>query len=303
MIETLHYDVFTTTPGAGNPAGVVLDADHLTELEMQRIARTNGFTETTFVLSSDQADYRMRYFAPEREMNLCGHGTIAALTALEVTERLPITLQIETKSGILPASRLANGMFRLQQGQPKLQPFDGEINQVLASIGLELKHLDHRWPVVYGSTGNWTLVLPIRRLEDFQQMIPDNACFADILSNHPEASIHPICLDTYEEQATMHGRHFSATGAGSIEDPVTGTASGVMGAYYRKFIQPATAETTIIVEQGHEMGRPGQVGIRISGAGLDHSNWKVEMDGQAVFVDVKKVGEEEADVETLHLGF
>lgn len=303
MIETLHYDVFTTTPGAGNPAGVVLEADHLTEIEMQRIARANGFTETTFVLSSDQADYRMRYFAPDREMNLCGHGTIAALTALETTERLPMTLQIETKSGILPASRLANGMFRLQQGRPKLQPFNGEINQVLTSIGLELKHLDHRWPVVYGNTGNWTLVLPIRRLEDFQQMVPDNARFADVLSDHPEASIHPICLDTYEEQATMHGRHFSATGAGSIEDPVTGTASGVMGVYYRKFIQPVTAETTIIVEQGHEMGRPGQVGIRISGADLDHSKWKVEMDGQAVFVDVKRGGEEEADVETLHLGF
>ncbi|WP_286947542.1 PhzF family phenazine biosynthesis protein, partial [Exiguobacterium sp. UBA4551] len=31
MIETLHYDVFTSTPGSGNPAGVVLDADQLTE--------------------------------------------------------------------------------------------------------------------------------------------------------------------------------------------------------------------------------------------------------------------------------
>ena len=51
------------------------------------------------------------------------------------------------------------------------------------------------------------------------------------------------------------------------------------------------------------MGRPGQVGIRISGEGLDHSQWKVEMDGQAVFVGVKRAGEEETDVETLHLGF
>lgn len=101
----------------------------------------------------------------------------------------------------------------------------------------------------------------------------------------------------------MHGRHFSATGAGSIEDPVTGTASGVMGVYYRKFIQPLATETAIIVEQGHEVGRPGQVGIRISGEGLDHSKWKVEMDGQAVFVGVKRAGEEEADVKTLHLGF
>ncbi|MFY7752092.1 MAG: PhzF family phenazine biosynthesis protein, partial [Exiguobacterium acetylicum] len=167
MIETLHYDVFTTTPGSGNPAGVVLDADQLTESEMQRIARTNGFTETTFVLSSDQADYRMRYFAPEREMDLCGHGTIAALTALDSKIRLSTICQIETKSGILPVMRLANGMFRLQQGQPQLHQFDGDIKHVLAAIGLELTHLDDRWPIVYGSTGNWTLLLPIRRLEDF----------------------------------------------------------------------------------------------------------------------------------------
>ena len=303
MMQTLQYDVFTSTPGGGNPAGVVLRADQLSEQEMQRIARTNGFTETTFVLSSDQADYRMRYFAPGREMNLCGHGTIAALTALETIERLPMMLQIETKSEILPASRLPNGKFRLQQGRPELQPFEGNIDRVLASIGLGMQHLDQRFPVVYGSTGNWTLVLPIRRLEDFKQMIPDNARFAAVLSDHPEASIHPICLETYDSKAILHGRHFSATGAGSIEDPVTGTASGVMGVYYRKFIQSLETETTIIIEQGHEVGRPGQVGIRISGEGLDHSKWKVEMDGQAVFVGVKKVGEEEADVETFHLGF
>lgn len=60
MIEILHYDVFTTTPGTGNPAGVVLSADRLSELEMQRIARTSGFTETTFVLSCKRADYQMR---------------------------------------------------------------------------------------------------------------------------------------------------------------------------------------------------------------------------------------------------
>ncbi|MEW8975621.1 MAG: PhzF family phenazine biosynthesis protein, partial [Exiguobacterium sp.] len=105
--------------------------------------------------------------------------------------------------------------------------------------------------------------------------------FASVLTDYPQASIHPICFDTYDAQATLHGCHFSATGSGSIEDPVTGTASGVMGVYYRKFMKPSVSGTMITVEQGHEIGRSGQ----------------------AVFVGVKKVGEEEADVETLHLGF
>lgn len=117
------------------------------------------------------------------------------------------------------------------------------------------------------------------------------------------ASIPPICFDTYDAQATLHGRRFSATGSGSVEDPVTGTASGVMGVYYRKFMKPTVSELMITVEQGHEIGRSGQVRIHVSGQGLNHNDWKIEMDGKAVFVGVKKVGEEEADVETLHLGF
>lgn len=294
MINILHYDVFTETPGTGNPAGVVLHADRLSEHEMQRIARTSGFTETTFVLSSEQAEYHMRYFAPEREMALCGHGTIAALTALNETGDLPEGISIETASGVLRASRQAHGLFRLQQGRPCLHQYDGDIEEVLGLIGLRMQHLDQRYPVVYGSTGNWTLILPIRHLDDFQRMVPDNQRFATVLTDFPQASIHPICLETYDAQAILHGRHFSATGAGSIEDPVTGTASGVMGVYYRKFIQPLETETAIIVEQGHEIGRPGQVGICITGQGREPENWKVEMDGRAVFIGMKKMEEGDA---------
>ncbi len=63
-INVFHYDAFTNKPNMGNPAGIVLDADGLTEEEMQRIAEKVGFNETTFVLSSEVADIRMRYFTP-----------------------------------------------------------------------------------------------------------------------------------------------------------------------------------------------------------------------------------------------
>lgn len=60
-INVFHYDAFTNKPNMGNPAGIVLDADGLTEEEMQRIAEKVGFNETSFVLSSEVADIRMRY--------------------------------------------------------------------------------------------------------------------------------------------------------------------------------------------------------------------------------------------------
>jgi PhzF family phenazine biosynthesis protein len=48
-ITAYHYSSFTTQPGKGNPAGLVFDADHLTDEQMQQIAHEVGFNETTFV--------------------------------------------------------------------------------------------------------------------------------------------------------------------------------------------------------------------------------------------------------------
>lgn len=81
-INVFHYDAFTNKPNMGNPAGIVLEVDGLTEEDMQRIAEKVGFNETSFVLSSEVADIRMRYFTPGFEMDLCGHGTVGTIYAL-----------------------------------------------------------------------------------------------------------------------------------------------------------------------------------------------------------------------------
>ena len=62
----------------------------------------------------------------------------------------------------------------------------------------------------------------------------------------------------------MHGRHFSSPFSGTVEDPVTGTASGVMGAYYRKYIRiPRENKRAILVEQGQEIGKDGVVKVEL----------------------------------------
>lgn len=76
--KVLHYDAFASNPDMGNPAGVVLHADDLDVESMQSIAKSVGFNETVFILKSDKADYRLRYFTPGHEMNLCGHATIGS---------------------------------------------------------------------------------------------------------------------------------------------------------------------------------------------------------------------------------
>ena len=71
----VQVDVFADRPGAGNPLAVVLDADGLTDDQMQAIAKWTRLPETTFVFPAADADtsYRIRMFSPRREVPFAGH--------------------------------------------------------------------------------------------------------------------------------------------------------------------------------------------------------------------------------------
>lgn len=102
-----HWDAFTRQAGKGNPAGIVLAAEEFSNDDIQSIATSIGFNDTAFVLPSLTADFRIRYFAPRREVDLCGHATIAAFAALHRQSLLPPNKMdgiytLETKSGVLP---------------------------------------------------------------------------------------------------------------------------------------------------------------------------------------------------------
>jgi predicted PhzF superfamily epimerase YddE/YHI9 len=80
-MRTLYQiDSFTLVPFTGNPAGVVLEADGLTDVEMLAIARELNNSETAFVFSADAADHDIivRFFTPITEVPTCGHATIGA---------------------------------------------------------------------------------------------------------------------------------------------------------------------------------------------------------------------------------
>ncbi|MNI89904.1 putative isomerase YddE [compost metagenome] len=93
----------------------------------------------------------------------------------------------------------------------------------------------------------------------------------------PTASIHPFCLETLDPAANMHARHFSSPYSGTTEDPVTGTASGVMGAYYATYIQDAPV-LELLIEQGQELGKDGRVQVTVT------NGEQIEITGTAVYV-------------------
>ncbi|CKH94438.1 Uncharacterized isomerase yddE [Streptococcus pneumoniae] len=82
----------------------------------------------------------------------------------------------------------------------------------------------------------------------------------------------------------MHGRHFSSAYAGTIEDPVTGTASGVMGAYYAMYLEKDfDHEMELIVEQGQEIHKDGRVTVYVTKV-EGNANLQIDIAGTAVYV-------------------
>ena len=284
-VQVYQYDAFTLEPNKGNPAGVVLNGDALTTDEMQAIAYEAGFNETAFLIASSTADFQIRYFTPQTEVDLCGHATIATVVAAKSKQLIKEDIdhiQIETKAGVQDITlKLKAGHWEVTMGQNPAQfkPFQGEVSQLLTAIGIRCEDLDAKLPIVYGNTGVWTLLVPVKSLAVCQKMQPHNQAFADILTEEPSASVHPFCLETSKIGRDMHGRHFSSTFAGTVEDAVTGTAAGVMGAYYATYIHPDQTAVHLNIEQGQEMNKDGNIGVAVKKAqGVCH----VAISGHAV---------------------
>lgn len=286
-VRVFHYDAFSSKPNKGNPAGVVLDADGLTEKEMQDIAMKVGFNETSFPMESDIADLRIRYFTPGHEMNLCVHATMATIHALKTRGLLDKDeLMIETGAGVLPIKIHATAgpdiYITMKQAAPQFEAFNGDKAGLASSLGLDIEDLESELPIVYGSTGLWTLLVPVKERSSFKRMKANNSLFPQLLKEMPRASVHPFCLETYDNDAHMHARHFSSPFSGTLEDPVTGTASGVMGAYYAKYIKDDLEdEVHLLIEQGHEIGKDGRVHVT---ATKNDGTYDIEITGNAVYV-------------------
>ncbi|QDP39399.1 PhzF family phenazine biosynthesis isomerase [Radiobacillus deserti] len=287
-VKVYHYDAFSQEPNKGNPAGVVLNGEDFSEAEMQEIALRAGFSETAFITKSDIATLGIRYFKPGREMDLCGHATMASVYALKtrglLEDRTKFTM--ETKAGVLPiriTETKDETRITMKQATPQFKKFKGDVEALANSLGITPEDIDSELPIVYGSTGNWTLIVPIKELSVFKRMMPNTEAFPSVLAEIPDSSIHPLCLKTYHSDADMHGRHFCSPYSGAVEDAITGTASGVMGAYYATFIDNCFEKPlNLVVEQGQEINKDGRVRVQVS---RDEQNLEVEITGSAIYVE------------------
>ncbi len=286
-----QVDSFTKELFKGNPAGVVLNADGLSDLQMQKIAREFNNSETAFILSPDAEDHevRIRFFTPSTEVPSCGHATIAAhyIRAKEMNLNSCTVIQ-KIGIGILPVDIEKSGeeyKIIMTQGEPEIgEPFTGEVkDRIISALGLVESDLEKNCPVQIVSTGHSKVLVGIRSRTKLNNLYPDMSGLKKISADIGCNGYFVFTFDSENTDALSYGRMF-APAIGIPEDPVTGNANGPLGAYVVKngLIPLDNKTVTFKGCQGEAIGRLGTVEVWV-----DHNNGipeKVRIGGNAVTV-------------------
>jgi PhzF family phenazine biosynthesis protein len=272
-IKIKQVDAFTLQPHTGNPAGVVVDGDRLSEAHMQSIAREMALSETSFILSSTKpgADVRIRWFTPTVEVPLCGHATVASFHALAEEGRLGMkeagtySFNLETASGILPVTvERAQGtgrttvMFGMKVGAfEKAAQFKIDLLRVL---NITISEFETALPLVR----HGCLYVPVRRLHTLFTMKPNFLAIANFLATRNIQGMCVYTLETIDRESSVHSRYFDPN-AGINEDPATGSAHAPLAAllYENGIIQADGDRCVFQAEQGDAIGRRGRLSIEL----------------------------------------
>lgn len=282
-------DAFTTEPGRGNRAGVVLDASGLSDEAMQAVAALVGVSETAFLSPApDGADFDLvqRYFTPEVEVPTCGHATIGSHFVRART--LGMThgrVRIRTGAGVLPIDiETVDGALKVTMTQGAVTftpPYGARTREaILAALGLGPDDPAEGLPVQEVSTGHSKVMVPIRSVTVLDRLEPDMAALRALSREIGCNGYFVFVLNDAGDDCLTSGRMF-APAVGIDEDPVTGNGNGPCGAYLSRYgVLPDRPVFGYLGRQGVAMGREGLIEVTVTRD--ERGPYKVQVGGTAV---------------------
>ncbi len=269
-LPIIQVDAFTTTAYGGNPCAVVFDADALDEAAMQAIAREMNLSETAFVMDSEVADHRARYFTPAGEIPMAGHPTIATVYGLLSTGRLHREgdfqrLTLELPAGVIEVEVTGSGEGHplITMTQPAAEFYDRhDPTEVATALGLTVEDLLPGVPVQTVSTGTPQLMVPLVNHGALERARVQLESYSRLREFGGFFSPHLFVQQGATPEGDVFSRHFGVP-PDLPEDPFTGSATGGMAAYLWRY--GLIREPRFVAEQGHWMGRPGRAYVEVLG--------------------------------------
>jgi PhzF family phenazine biosynthesis protein len=270
-IQIHQVDAFTQRRFTGNPAGVVLNADGLEDAEMLAIARELNNADTAFILSPDAADHdvRARFFTPRTEVGFVGHATVAAHYVLSRRGGPEGRLRQKSRAGIVAVEIRGTGEQRRIAVRQSCPPIGRELNErerlaVLDSLALASDDLDLRLPLRIVGSGSTRLMVAVRSHEQLKQLKPDFTRLTTLSAQIGAAGYFVFTLTPQASGCLTESRMFCPA-LGIQEDPVSGNAHGLLGAYlaHHDLLTRQGARASFSGAQGHYVNRPGRVDVEL----------------------------------------
>jgi PhzF family phenazine biosynthesis protein len=270
-IEVMLVRAFTDQGKGGNPAGVVFNAEKLSDANKLKIAQTVGYSETAFVSNDNLADYEVSFFTATGEVDFCGHATLATFSTLYEIGALTTGSYLQrTKAGVLAVTIEATGKVVMNQQLPqKISGFSyQEISEV---IGIESHILKStKLPIEVISTGLPDVIIPVPN--GYLDLIqPNDMIIADFCKKHKVVGFHVFELCGPESELTASCRNFAPL-FGITEESATGSSCGALACYLTEHL---TLGSDYIFEQGRAMNCTSVITASVKTNGSTITNVKV----------------------------
>lgn len=248
-------DAFANGLSEGNPAGSIWlnSFSEINPDEMQEIAgQLKGFvSEVGFICPVAEGKYSLKYYSAKREVDFCGHATIAIMNELfKSDEKLANTKRVTilTNSGMLEVENRINeenAVFITAPSPGYRSEIPGN-QEIAAALNFETKIIDTALPLDIINAGLTTLIVPISSFEAALEIFPD----IDELNKFcVQNSIDIVVIFTGKTTSLASDfrvRVFAAT-FGYLEDPATGSGNAAFGYYLLR--NSMWNKDTIVIEQ------------------------------------------------------
>jgi PhzF family phenazine biosynthesis protein len=236
-VSIFHVDAFTERPFRGNPAAICPLERWLDDELLQAIAAENNLSETAYFVP-EGLDYRLRWFTPRSEVDLCGHATLAsAFVIFTILEPALDSVRFSTRSGMLSVRR-EQDLFSMDF--PSLPPWKCPVPPAALLEGLKLGtepvsvlQLKDNYFVVYESES------------DVKNLRPD---LGRIETLHPAG----VCVTAPGDEVDFVSRYF-APSYGIPEDPVTGSTHCSLTPYWSQKLGKTKLHARQVSARGGEL--------------------------------------------------
>ncbi|NLE26235.1 MAG: PhzF family phenazine biosynthesis protein [Clostridiaceae bacterium] len=235
-------DAFATMKSDGNPAGYIhLDSmESINESEMLRIARElKGFvSEVGYISKIDETTFSLRYYSSEREVDFCGHATVAIMydiiknTSSLIKEK---EINIITNKGQLIVENhiKSDDAVFIMSPVPEFRTKKIKKEDVAKAMDISASAISDEFEISVVNGGLETLIVPINSLDSILNIDPDLNTLKTFCVNNGVDIVEVFCSETYDDRCNYRTRVFAPT-FGYLEDTATGSGNSAFGYYLIK---------------------------------------------------------------------